>query len=189
MSSFELNKFLGALLGTCLILVAVNIASGALFAPEKPAKPGYDIAVQEPTGGGEKGGPAEKEESIEALLAKADPKRGEATAKVCQSCHTFNKGGPNSVGPNLWGVVGRPRGSHPGFDYSEAMKAKKGDWTVDDLNQFLTKPQAFVPGTKMGFTGFSRANQRADVIAYLNTLADNPKPLPTSAPQAAGGSK
>jgi cytochrome c len=189
MNSFELNKFLGALLGTCLILVALNITAGALFTPEKPAKPGYDIAVQEQPAAGEKAAPAAKEPPIEELLAKADAKRGQASTTVCQACHTFEKGGPNKVGPNLWGIVGRERASHPGFDYSAAMKAKGGKWTVDDLNQFLTKPQAFVPGTKMGFAGMPRETQRADVIAYLNTLSDNPQPLPTAAPQTAGGSK
>ncbi len=189
MNSFELNKFLGALLGTCLVLVAVNIAAGALFAPEKPAKPGYNIAVQEQPAAGQTGGaPAEKEQPIEALLASADPKRGEAVTKVCQTCHTFEKGGPNKVGPNLWGIVGRPRASHPGFNYSAAMKAKGGNWTIDELNQFITKPQAFVPGTAMGFAGLSNPKQRADALAYLNTLSDNPQPLPT-APQTAGGSK
>jgi cytochrome c len=96
------------------------------------------------------------------------------------TCHNFQKGGPNAVGPNLYGIVGRPRASAPGFAYSDAMKAKGGEWTIDDLNKFLTNPREFVPGTKMTFAGLPRESQRADVIAYLNTLADNPKPLPTA---------
>jgi cytochrome c len=184
MNSFELNKILGAILGTCLFTLALNIGAGAIFTPEKPAKPGYDIAVQEAPAGGEAAKPAAAEDPIEKLLVSSDPSKGLNTAKQCQACHTFEKGGPKRVGPNLWGVIGRPKASEAGFDYSAAMKAKRGNWTIDDINQFLTKPTAFVPGTKMTFAGLPRGNQRADVIAYLNSLADNPAPLPKAADAA-----
>src|SRR5713101_22683 len=194
MDSFEVNKILGAVLFTCLVLLALNITAGALFTPEPPKKPGYEIAVQEEPAGAPAAAPA-AEQPIEQALASADPKRGQQTAKVCQTCHTFEKGGPNKIGPNLWGVLGRKKGTEGGFAYSDAIKSKGGEWTVDDLNKFLANPRAYAPGTKMNFAGLQRENQRADAIAYLNTLSDNPKPLPTAAapsrqekaqPQAAG---
>jgi len=183
MNSFELNKDLGAILGTCLVLLALNIAAGAIFAPEKPAKPGYAIAAKEP-GGAEKPAAKAPEQPIETLLASASVEKGQTIAKQCQACHTFDKGGPNRVGPNLYGIVGRARGSHPGFNYSAPMKAKGGTWTYDELNKFLTHPQGYIPGTAMTFAGLSRETQRADVIDYLHTLADNPEPLPKAAEAA-----
>jgi len=190
MNSFELNKILGAILGTCLVLLALNITAGAVFAPQKPAKPGFDIAVKE--AGEEKGGAAAKEpeQPIETLLAKASVEKGQAAAKQCQACHTFAKGGPNRVGPNLWNVVNRARASEAGFNYSAAMKGKGGNWSFDELNKFLANPRGYVPGTAMTFAGLSRPEQRADLIDYLHTLADNPVPLPKAAegapPPAAG---
>jgi cytochrome c len=181
MDSFELNKILGAILGTCLGVLAINIAAGAIFTPVAPAKPGYEIAVPEQQPGGAKPAEQEKEVPIEQLLAKASVSKGESSAKKCTACHSFTKGGPNLIGPNLWGVVGRPKGSHPGFNYSAAMKAKGGNWTVDDLNQFTANPRGYIAGTLMTFAGIPREAERADVIAYLNTLSDNPAPLPKAA--------
>ncbi len=181
MNSFELNKLLGAILGTSLIVLALNIGAGAIFAPEKPAKPGYDIAVKDHAEGGAATAAKEPEQPIETLLAYASTEKGQATAKQCQACHTFEKGGPNRVGPNLWGIVDRPRASEAGFNYSAAMKAKGGKWTYDELNKFLTNPRGYIQGTAMSFAGLAREQQRADVIAYLRTMADNPVPLPKAA--------
>jgi len=182
MNSFELNKVLGAILGTCLIMLALNIGAGAIFAPEKPAKPGYAIAVK--TEGAEKPAAKAPEQPIEALLTSASVERGQQIAKQCQACHTFEKGGPNRVGPNLWNIVGSDRGEGRGFNFSAAMKAKGGKWTYDELNKFLTNPREYIQGTAMTFAGLSRETQRADVIAYLRTLSDNPEPLPKAAEAA-----
>lgn len=181
MDSFELNKILGALLGTCLLLMVLNIGANALFAPAKPAKPGYEIAVPEPEQPAGPGGPAAAEEPIEKLLASASVEKGEAAAKKCAACHTFAKGEPNRIGPNLYGVIGRAKASVPGFNYSAAMKAKGGDWSVEELNVFLRNPKAAVPGTAMNFAGLSRGSERADVITFLHSRADNPVPLPKAA--------
>jgi cytochrome c len=181
MDSFELNKIMGAVLGTCLVVLATSFAAGAYFAPTQPAKPGFEIAVKEEAPSGQAAAAAPSE-PIEKLLQTASAEKGASAAKVCQTCHTFDKGGPNRVGPNLFGIVGDNRGEgRNGFNFSAAMKAKGGTWTFDDLNQFLTNPKAFVPGTAMGFAGISKDSQRADVIAYLRTLSDNPVPLPTAA--------
>jgi cytochrome c len=181
MDSFELNKIMGAVLGTCLFLLALNIGAGAVFAPQKPTKAGYEVAVQEHGKPGEKQAPAAPEEPIEKLLASASIQKGEASAKKCAACHTFGKGEPNRVGPNLYGVVGRARGTEAGFNYSAAMKAKGGNWTIEDLNHFLTNPKAFIPGTSMGFAGLPRGTERADVISFLNSKSDSPQPLPKAA--------
>ncbi len=177
MDSFELNKILGAILGTLLVLLSVNIVAGGIFSVPKPAKPGYDIAVTETPAAGPAAAP-EPEVPIAQLLANADVKKGETVAKKCMACHDLHKGGPNKVGPDLYGVVGRERGSHEGFSYSAAMKGKPGKWTFEDLNHFLTSPRSFIPGTAMAFAGISKASERADLLAYLNTLSDNPQPLP-----------
>ena len=188
MNSFELNKVLGAILGTCLITLALNIAAGSIFYEEKPAKPGYAIAVK--TEGGGKAEAKKEEVPIGTRLAKASLEKGQAVAKQCQACHTFEKGGPNRVGPNLWNIVGEPRGQGRGFNFSAAMKAKGGKWTYEELDKFLTNPRGYIQGTAMTFAGISNDQQRADVIDFLHTLSDNPEPLPkaeaASAPAAGG---
>jgi cytochrome c len=189
MDSFELNKVLGAVLGTCLALLSLNIGANALFSPHMPEKPGYEIAVQEEHGGAKPGEQAPAEEPLPVRLASADVGRGEDSVKKCAACHTFGKGEPNRVGPNLWGIVGRPKASEAGFNYSAAMKGQKGNWTPEDLDAYLTNPRGMVPGTNMTFAGLPRGKERADVIAYLNSKADNPAPLPKAAAPAPAPAK
>lgn len=171
MDSFELNKIMGAILGTCLVLLVTNFTAQAIFAPKTPEKPGFEIAVKEEASGGGDAAKAAPEVPIQELLKKASAEKGQAVSKKCAACHTFEKGGPNKVGPNLFGIVDEPRGQgRNGFNFSAAMKAKGGNWSVDDLNHFIKSPKGFVPGTAMGFAGISKDSERADLIAYLETL-------------------
>ena len=181
MDSFEINKILGAILGTCLVVLVTSFSAGAIFSPVLPEKPGYEIAVKEAPEAGGKEAAAAPSEPIEKLLQTASVEKGAASAKKCAACHSFDKGGPNRVGPNLYGIVGDKRGEGRGFNFSAAMKAKGGSWSFDDLNQFIANPKGFVPGTAMGFAGIPKDSERADVIDYLHTLADSPVPLPTAA--------
>lgn len=182
MDSFEWNKIAGAVLFALLLSVGLSIFSGIMFETEAPESPGYVIAAA--TGeGSEAGAPAEAQ-PIAVLLATADPKAGENSAKKCVACHTFASGDPNKVGPNLWGVVNRPIAAHEGYEYDEAMKAfaeQAKTWTFDNLNTFLQDPKGTVPGTKMAFAGLKDDAERANVIAYLRTLSDSPAPLPEAA--------
>ena len=181
MDSFELNKILGAILATCLVVLVTSFAANAIFAPHMPEKPGFEIAVKEVAQGGAKEAAAPSE-PIEKLLQTASVEKGLGAAKKCAACHTFEKGGPNRVGPNLFSVINEKKGEgRGGFNFSAAMKGKGGTWTFDDLNKFLLNPKGFIPGTAMGFAGITKDSERADVIAYLATLADKPVPLPTAA--------
>jgi cytochrome c len=180
MDAYEFNKIIGAIFFTLLCVVGLNIFAGSIFAPHMPEKPGYVIAVPEAEAATTEA-KGEAEPPITTLLDTASVEKGEAAVKKCHACHTFNKGGPNKVGPNLWGVVGRPIASEAGFNYSAAMKEEGGNWTIEELDHFIHKPKADIPGTAMGFAGVSRAKERADILAYLNSLSDNPAPLPTAA--------
>jgi cytochrome c2 len=179
MDSFEWNKIAGAVLFALLLSVGLSIFSGVIFHMEAPEAPGYVIAVATEEGAA----PAEAQ-PFPVLLAAADPKAGENSAKKCLTCHTLKSGEPNKVGPNLWGVVNRPIAAHEGYEYDAAMHAfaeQAKTWTFDNLNKFLHDPKATVPGTKMAFPGLKDDKERANVIAYLNTLSDNPAPLPEAA--------
>ena len=177
MDSFELNKIMGAVLGVLLFAVGLNIFSGILFTPKKPAIPGYDLPVpQEETAGG--GQAQAQEQPLPVLLASADANKGQGAFKKCAACHTVDKGGPNKVGPNLYGVVGRPIAGHAGFNYSAVLKGKGGQWTYEDISAFIKNPKAYAPGTIMAFAGVPSGQERADLLTYLRTLSDNPAPLP-----------
>ncbi|UCI07570.1 c-type cytochrome [Mesorhizobium sp. B1-1-8] len=181
MDSDEVNKLLAGFLGTVFVVFSVGIVSDALFASPAPEKPGFAIEAAEPTEGGP-AAPAAAEKPIADMLASASVDQGAAIFKKCQACHSGEKGGPNKVGPDLWDVVDRPVASHEGFAYSAGMKdfSKGGSekWTYDNINHFITSPKKFVKGTAMGFAGLPKEEDRANVIAYLRTLSDNPKPLP-----------
>lgn len=146
--------------------------------------PQYPIAYGS---GGSEGGETAAPVDFATLLASADPKAGERRAALCKSCHTLEKGGANGTGPNLWGVVGRAVAGHEGFNYTGALKAAGGDWTFDRLSAYLENSQAYIPGTAM-VQRFSKAEQRAELIAFLNTLSDSPRALPNPAAPAAEAS-
>lgn len=176
--SFEMNKIAGALLGAMILAMVSGIIAHMLVHPKPLEKPVYIVAGAEPAeqkGGEKKAGP----EPIAPLLANASVDAGKEQAKKCAACHTFEKGGPNRIGPNLYNLIDEPIAEdRNGYQFSPALSAHKGEkWTVDNLNKWLSNPKAFAPGTKMTYAGMPKAKERADVVAYLNSLSDNPKPL------------
>jgi cytochrome c len=179
MDSFEFNKIAGAVLGTALLVLGLKNFGGELFHTEAPEKPGMVIAVEDAAPADTGGGAVVAALSIGTLLAKADVTKGAGVAKACAACHSVDKGGANKVGPALWDVVGRPIGASAGFAYSEGFKAMAGkNWTYEDLNAWLKAPKEFVKGTKMSYAGVKKDQDRADLIAYLASLSDAPKPFP-----------
>lgn len=173
----ELNKAFGAVLLALLIAMLSGFAASVLVSPKGLEKP--VLAIKTPEAGATKAaaapaGPA----PVGPLLAKADVEAGKAATKACAACHSFEKGGAAKVGPNLFGVVGAKHAHMGGFAYSDAMKGQAGNWSYDALNAFLANPKGAVPGTKMSFAGIKGDQERANVIAYLRTLSDNPAPLP-----------
>ena len=180
MDSFEFNKIAGAVLGTGLFVLGLETLSSGIFHGEKPEKPGFliEVAEAEVAQGGAEGEPAEAK-PLGVLLASADVTKGATGVKACAACHVFEKGGAAKTGPALWDVVERPIASFAGFAYSEGLVAKASEkWTYESLNEFIKNPKAYVKGTKMSFAGIKNDAKRADVIAYLASLSDAPKPFP-----------
>ena len=157
----------------CRMVVVANTALVRLDLQRPDGTQRHRVAGAEATAstGSAQQGAAAGPEPIGPLLANADPKRGEQIAKVCVQCHSFNKGGPNKIGPNLWDVTEEPMASVSGYQFSAAMAAHKGEkWDPEKLNEWLWKPQALMKGTKMTFAGLPKTQDRADVIAYLESL-------------------
>lgn len=173
------NTIFAGVLVAGIIGMLAGFISRQVITPEFPHEDAFPIEVTETSGAGGSAGPTGPE-PILALLATADVAKGESLSKQCAACHDFSSGGPDRVGPNLHGVVGRPKGSHGSFAYSEDLKAKGGSWTFEDLNHFLWKPKSFVAGTKMNFIGLKKPEDRAAIIAWLNTQGSN-LPMPSQA--------
>lgn len=174
----------GWVLAAMIVALGSSIATGIYFHAEAPEKPGYPIegVVEE-----SEGSSAEPEVPIGVMMASAEVAAGEKVFAKCSTCHSIDKGGANGIGPNLWGVLGKPHGGVAGFAYSDALKGISGPWNFDNMNAWLISPRKYAPGTKMTFAGLSKPEDRANVIAYMNSKADAPLPLPAveAAPAAA----
>lgn len=186
MSSMEVTKASAAVLLAGIAFLGSQLIADALVKPKLLEHVAIKIDLPE------KGAPAAAtaavpEEPVAVLLASADAGRGEAGVKAqgCVSCHNFNEGGKAGVGPNLYGVMGAPHGHQEGYIYSAALKAKAGPWTFEEMNDWLRKPSAYAPGTKMSYAGLADQKKRADIIAYLRSLSHDPLPLPAAPAQAA----
>jgi cytochrome c len=164
----ETNKIFAAILVAGIIGMLAWFVSYSVYHPQKTVENGYPVEVAETSGSGAVSSAPAEAEPIDDLMAAADVAQGEKLSKVCMACHTFDKGGPNRVGPNLAGIVGAKHAHKSDFPYSDAMKAKSGEaWTVDALNKFLWNPKKAVPGTKMVFAGMKKPEDRAALIKWL----------------------
>ncbi len=180
MDAFEFNKIAGAVLSALLVLFAIKTVFGIANETHGTPKPGYVIAVKAPPPGKPgKAAPAGFDaKAILAKLAGASADDGAESFRRCLACHTTDKGGAKKVGPNLFGIVGRDVATSAGFSYSPAMKKYTGKWTLERLVIYLNNPRGIVPGTRMAFAGIKDDQELADVVVYLNSLADTPGALP-----------
>ena len=180
MSLFEWNKVIGAILMTGLVTKVIDVAGDALVAPHELKKNVYVVAGAAEASITER--PAAPVQQalgkIGPLVASADVERGRKAAKKCAVCHSFDKGGPKKVGPNLWNIVNAKKARSADFAYSKSLSKAGGAWGYEELNAYLADPKQTVPGTKMTFAGLKKASDRAAVIAYLRSLSDDPAPLP-----------
>jgi cytochrome c len=178
MDHVNVNRFALSALGAVLFVMLLTAFSNLVLSPRTPKVPGFALPTSGPTTE-VAAGPAEPEAPpLPTLLAKADATKGAQFAKVCQTCHNFEKGAGPKIGPPLYGVVGRPIASVPGFAYSDSLKAVGGNWTYEALNVMVSNPKKEASGTKMTFPGEKDPQRRADILAYLRTLSDSPVPFP-----------
>ena len=170
------NTIAGWVLFAGIVALGSSIVAGELFHGERPEKMGYPIEGVVIEGAGE----AEAEKPIAFYLASADPAKGQSVFNKCTACHTIEKGLPNGTGPNLWGMLGEPIGKGHGFAFSPALAAHGGTWDWQSMSDWLKSPRAFAEGTKMTFAGIGNPQDRANVIAFMNSKSDSPRPLPAA---------
>jgi cytochrome c len=181
LDTYEWNRIAGAVLAALITVLGLSIVTGYIFTPAKVEKKGYEVAGVEEEAPAQGGEAAATEQPIEMFLASADPARGEAAFKKCAACHSVDKGGAAGIGPNLYAIVGAPHARAAGFDYSDAMDAEAGKpWDWKSLDMWIMSPKKAMPGNKMAFAGISKPQERADILAYLNSKSDNPLPIPAA---------
>ena len=181
MNAFEVNKLVGAVLGSVLLLLLINEVGNFLVHPTIPAKPSFVIETE---GAEEKAAPkaeaAKPESNLAAALAAGDAAKGAKAAKKCGACHSFKKGGKNKIGPTLYGILGHDKAAVAGFKYSPALKGLGGKWSYADIDAFLANPKAYVKGTKMVFAGVKKPGDRANLIAFMRGKHDSAPALPAN---------
>jgi cytochrome c len=179
------NTIAGWTLGAGIVFLGAWLVTGEIFRGERPETMGYPVkGVENPDG------PGAEVQPIAHFLQSADVARGEALFSKCQTCHTINQGGANTLGPNLWGRMGAQIASVPGYSYSEALRGKASEtWSWDAMSAWLENPRRFANGTKMTFAGMGDPQDRANLLAYMNAQGGNLQvpPPPAAGPQAGGG--
>jgi len=181
MDSFEINKIIASILLVALLIIGISKISNVIFKVEKLESSAYKVELPENDTqkiGDEKIKQVEKKVDISALMALADINHGEKIFKKCSACHSIQAGGGNNIGPALYNVVGRKVGAIDNYKYSKALMSYEKNWSFEELNGFLIKPQKWIKGTKMAYAGLRKEKDRASVILYLNKYSDNPLPLP-----------
>lgn len=179
MSSLEFNKIGAAVLTAGVIAMTAGFIADQLFHKAPLAENAFKVEIGDGTAVASVAEAPAGPEPISALLASADVAAGEKAFKKCSACHTVENGGKNKVGPNLWNIVNAPPANHAGFSYSSALAGMTDQpWDYEALNLFLASPKNYAPGTKMSFAGLKKTQDRANIVAYLRSLSDNPAPLP-----------
>lgn len=163
-----------------LVVMAINTFGGSLFPDTELEQNAYVVegVEEEAVAEADTGGAAEEGPSLAVLLSAANPADGEKLFRRCAACHSIESGDGHRTGPNLYNTVGHEVGGHAGFNYSTALQQFNDVWTFEHLDEYLADPKGYIPGNKMAFAGLRKAEDRAAVIAYLNSKMDNPLPLP-----------